>query len=302
MKIFREAATGFRGCKESERKMGLTKKQYYTALLALEKCGLVTRKDGVYRHTSFGALVLNNHVKPLEEALIRYWHFFAIDELKVSRSIPEQELGKIVEVILSDTKLRKPSIDNDDENGNSNSNSSGGGCLPSVAKTINTYDEMIQDTIRLIESAKYEIFIASRYFDANVSRGLLDKIEEGIINLNILNEAANPLLDPSSSRKLQQLPGLIQPESKPNDNPEAAQRSSIEATTPEVSKVRIKNTSKVEYSFVVVDREYCCIEILEPKNRREFNLAIEMSDPNLSQKMIEVFEKLWNSKEEITSI
>ncbi|OHE54580.1 MAG: hypothetical protein A3K61_02660 [Thaumarchaeota archaeon RBG_16_49_8] len=77
------------------------------------------------------------------------------------------------------------------------------------------------------------------------------------------------------------------------DNPES--RSLAEAVL-KSSKVRIKR-STLEYSFIVVDGENCGVEIVNPLNPQEFNLAIELSDKKLSQKMINLFEDQCKSAE-----
>ncbi len=261
--ILMQASAGFKGDSSTHKSIGLSKKQYYTRLNRLVKLGLISRNNGLYRYTALGALVINTQLKPLEDALTNYWSLLAIDELKRSKVIPQQEQDKIVEIILNKNLVNARGLDGSSR----------------TATVFSTYDDLVKESLRLISSAKSEIFIASRYFEPDVSNLLLEKFKEGVA-LNILDG------NPSGATLVSRLRAAL-------DNPES--RSLAEAVL-NSSKVRIKR-STLEYSFIVVDGENCGVEIVNPLNPQEFNLAIELSDKKLSQKMINLFEDQCKSAE-----
>jgi len=261
--ILMQASTGLKGDSSTHKSIGLSKKQYYTRLNRLVKLGLISRNNGLYRYTALGALVINTQLKPLEDALTNYWSLLAIDELKRSKVIPQQEQDKIVEIILNKNLVNARGLDGSSR----------------TATVFSTYDDLVKESLRLISSAKSEIFIASRYFEPDVSNLLLEKFKEGVA-LNILDG------NPSGATLVSRLRAAL-------DNPES--RSLAEAVL-NSSKVRIKR-STLEYSFIVVDGENCGVEIVNPLNPQEFNLAIELSDKKLSQKMINLFEDQCKSAE-----
>ena len=261
--ILMQASAGLKGDSSTHKSIGLSKKQYYTRLNRLVKLGLISRNNGLYRYTALGALVINTQLKPLEDALTNYWSLLAIDELKRSKVIPQQEQDKIVEIILNKNLVNARGLDGSRR----------------TATVFSTYDDLVKESLRLISSAKSEIFIASRYFELDVSNLLLEKFREGVA-LNILDG------NPSGATLVSRLRAAL-------DNPES--RSLAEAVL-KSSKVRIKR-STLEYSFIVVDGENCGVEIVNPLNPQEFNLAIELSDKKLSQKMINLFEDQCKSAE-----
>ena len=64
-------------------KMQITRKQYYSRLYRLVKCGLVMKKDDGYLITAFGR-VLYEAQASIESALRNYWRIKAVDSLKVA--------------------------------------------------------------------------------------------------------------------------------------------------------------------------------------------------------------------------
>lgn len=60
-------------------------------------------------------------------------------------------------------------------------------------------------------------------------------------------------------------------------------------------KVRIGRCA-LDYSFMVVDGDYCQVEIVNQSNPGEFNFALEVNDQLISLRMTEIFEKLMASQ------
>jgi predicted transcriptional regulator len=219
IRMFRQASKGLIGGQSAPGEMGLSKKQFYQRLNKLLKMGLITKSEGLYRHTALGTLVHNVQIRPLEDALANYWNLKVIDELKQSGSIPKQEQERVAESLLSMSSHKALFIH---EN-----------VCPS--KVLVTYDELVKEILRLIQLAKRDIFIASRYFEPTVSLRLMDKVREGV---------ALHILDGNSSGT-----SLVSRLQAALDDP--AVRSLAEKAL-RSSKVRVRN-STVDYSLIVGD-------------------------------------------------
>lgn len=265
LKLFKIASTGFRGGPGVPEKMGLTKKQFYSRLHTLVKLGLVNRTVGLYKHTYLGSIVNNMQIKPLEESLTDYWNLLAVDELRRSKDIPQKEQEKITRSILNETRLKKYFAQD----------------LSQPTKIIYTYEELVDSVLRLIESARTEIFLASRYYEPSVGLRLIGKFGEGV-SLNLLDD------NPSGTSLVSRLQAAL-------DDPAT---HSLAKAMLESPKVRVSRRV-LEYSFIVVDGEYCEIEIVNPLTPQEFNLALGFKDEELSRRMIGFFEKLLTSEKRI---
>jgi predicted transcriptional regulator len=266
LKMFKQASTGLKSRSEDIEKMGLTKKQFYSRLKKLVKLGLLTRVKGSYVHTALGRFVNSIQIKPLEEALANYWNLLAIDELKKSKVIPEQEQERIIKSITDNSDLKEYL---------SNKN------LEPV-KIIKSYEGLSKEVLKLIDSAKTEIFIASRYYEPQVSLRLMRKFSEGV-SLNILD--GNPSGTPLQTR----LEAALK-------DPKTQQLAKAMLESP---KVRLK-TKLLTYSFIITDGEYCGFEVVDPLKPHEFNLAVEFRDEEISNKMKIIFENLWKTQEIVT--
>jgi predicted transcriptional regulator len=266
LKMFKLASSGLNGGNGAPEKIGLSKKQFYTRLHRLINLGLMERIGRVYKHTTLGSIVNNLQITPLEASLTEYWRLLAIDEIKKSHVIPNQEQEKIAQSILSETALNKHYY------------------VPTPRQNpriIYTYDELVDRVAKLAESAKTEIFLASRYHDPAVSRLLMKKFEEGV-SLNLLDD------NPSGTTLVSRLQSAMH---------DPATRS-IAKTILESPRVKI-GRSTLACSFMVVDRKYCQFEIVNCLTPNKFNFAVELVDQQISGKLIDIFEKLMVSEKTV---
>src|SRR5688572_30556467 len=81
----------------SIRKLGLTRRQYYSRLLRLTENGLITRKSGRYCLTLLGKIVYEIHVM-MCEVLKYHWKLKALESIQLSAPgcvrLPEEEFSK----------------------------------------------------------------------------------------------------------------------------------------------------------------------------------------------------------------
>ncbi|TLY06033.1 MAG: hypothetical protein E6K92_00250 [Thaumarchaeota archaeon] len=84
-------------------KMRITRKQYYSRLYRLVRCGLVKRKDDTYFLTALGR-VLYEAQATIESALINYWRIKVVDSLEVG--IPKVEQKRVIETLIKDQQIK----------------------------------------------------------------------------------------------------------------------------------------------------------------------------------------------------
>jgi len=80
--------------------------EYYSKSYRLAKLGLIGRKNGEIRLTSFGLVVYEAHLK-IQNAFSHSSQLMVIDTMKSDSRIPEDEQKKIIDLIIQDSKLKK---------------------------------------------------------------------------------------------------------------------------------------------------------------------------------------------------
>jgi predicted transcriptional regulator len=83
-------------------KMNITRKQYYSRLFKLVKCGLIKRQDSKYFLTTLGKVMYDAQAT-IESALNNYWKIKAIDSLQ---GIPVQEQKRLLDTLIQDQEIK----------------------------------------------------------------------------------------------------------------------------------------------------------------------------------------------------
>jgi hypothetical protein len=108
-------------------KLNLTRKQFYSKMSYLMKCGLVNRRNGKYILTSFGK-VIYNYKLDIETVLNYQWKLEALDSILLSQSssaahnkpiIPLEEKANLVDKLIDNNKIKEivfPVITNNNNN------------------------------------------------------------------------------------------------------------------------------------------------------------------------------------------
>ncbi|MCD6037421.1 MAG: hypothetical protein K0S67_1309 [Nitrososphaeraceae archaeon] len=84
-------------------KTKLTFKQYYSKMDRLIKAGLVRKKDGNYRLTSFGKVFYNLQITA-ENALSSYWKLKAIDSFD---NLSKEEYHRFIDSLIDDYNIKR---------------------------------------------------------------------------------------------------------------------------------------------------------------------------------------------------
>lgn len=106
LELFKLIAQGNGSTSEVLRgKMTLTRKQYYSRLYRLSRCGLIKRRDNTYVLTAFG-LVLHDALGTIEAALANFWRIKVADTLDSADGVPADEQKKLLETLISDQDIK----------------------------------------------------------------------------------------------------------------------------------------------------------------------------------------------------
>src|SRR5713226_3580120 len=88
------------------RRLGLTRKQYYSRISALVKTGLISRKNRQYVLTSLGLIVYDAQLM-IGRATSTYWKLKAIDSFDIEHKLPVDERNKIINTLIDNQDIIK---------------------------------------------------------------------------------------------------------------------------------------------------------------------------------------------------
>src|SRR6476660_4335109 len=83
-----------------------TKKQYYVRLKRLVNTGLIEKRQSIYKLTSFGSIVYENHLKTLDKIIPNYWQIKSFDILKSRNDFSIEQKEKIINEYVETTGLK----------------------------------------------------------------------------------------------------------------------------------------------------------------------------------------------------
>jgi predicted transcriptional regulator len=87
-------------------RLGVTRKQFYSRMSALQKTGLISRKNRQYVLTSLGLIVYDAQLM-IGRATNTYWKLKAIDSLETEHKLPIDELNRIINTLIDDQDIKK---------------------------------------------------------------------------------------------------------------------------------------------------------------------------------------------------
>ena len=88
------------------RRTGPSKKQYYTALSALKKAGLIKKKSGEYTITAFGKIIYCIQLM-IEESFENRWKLMAVDSVETEDAVPEDEFEKFIDALIQNKQIKE---------------------------------------------------------------------------------------------------------------------------------------------------------------------------------------------------
>ncbi len=244
-------------------KGNISKKQFYSRLKRLRDIGVIEKRNSVYRTTTFGSLIYNGQIKPLEDIIANYWNLKAVDILKSRQDFPLREKEKLIEEMIQGTGLR--SIAN--------------GTHLSGFSVIKDYNKLVLEVTRLLESAEKEVYLATRYHDPHFSKLMFHKIANEDLMMHMLDGLPDQISVENRLNAILRVP--------PN-------RETFEIVNNIVKSERFElRKAKLSASFMVVDGTTVCYETTNYINPEQFTLAIShYDDPYLAQRFISYYRTL----------
>jgi predicted transcriptional regulator len=244
-------------------KGNISKKQFYSRLKRLRDIGVIEKRNSVYRTTTFGSVIYNGQIKPLEAIIANYWNLKAVDVLKSRQDFPLREKEKLIEEMIQGTSLK--SIAN--------------GTHLSGFSVIKDYNKLVLEVTRLLESAEKEVYLATRYHDPHFSKLMFHKIANEGLMMHMLDGLPDQISVENRLNAILRVP--------PN-------RETFEMVNKIIKSQRFElRKAKLSASFMVVDGTTVCYETTDYINPEQFTLAIShYDDPYLAQRFISYYRTL----------
>ena len=240
-----------------------TKKQYYVRLKRLVDMGLIEKHQSIYKLTSFGSIVYENHLKTMDKIIPNYWQIKSIDVLKSRHDFPPEQKEKIMNEYIETTNM------NEVLNATQLSSFS----------VVKKFDDLIVEVLKVMDNAEKEIYFATRYHDPYVSTKVFEKFSKGV-TIHILD--GNPEQISVESR----LAAII----RTPPNRETAQMVKKITRSP---RFDLKRLPELPLSFMVVDGIQVVYDTVNFINPEQFTIAISKYDDTYTAKQfIDYFKTL----------
>jgi hypothetical protein len=101
-------------------KTKLTRKQFYSRMSKLTKAGLIMRKNGKYKLTTFGKIIYHLVQIKIKNAINNYWKLKAIDSIEASNHLPAEEHKKFIDSLLDNQEIKAILVPDEDNDNNNN--------------------------------------------------------------------------------------------------------------------------------------------------------------------------------------
>jgi predicted transcriptional regulator len=267
VEILNTASTGLRSYSEGIGSQ--TKKQYYVRLKRLVDIGLIEKRQSIYKLTSFGSIVYENHLKTMDKIIPNYWQIKSFDILKSRDDFPVEQKERITNEYVETNGLK----------GVINTTH-----LSSFS-VVKRFDDLVVEILKVLDNAEKEVYFATRYHDPHVSSKVFEKLAKGV-TIHILD--GNPEQITVENR----LAAII----RTPPNRETAEMVKKITTS---SRFDLKRLPNLPQSFMVVDGIQVVYDTVNVINPEQFSIAIsKYDDAYTSQRFIEYFKQL--SKDAIT--
>jgi hypothetical protein len=259
--ILTAASTGLRSSSNGIGKQ--TKKQYYVRLKRLVDMGLMEKQQSVYKLTSFGSIVYENHLKTMDKIVPNYWQIKSIDVLKSRPDFPAEQKEKIMNEYIETTKLKD--VINTTH-------------LTSF-NVVNQFDDLIVEVLKVLDNAEREVYFATRYYDPHVSAKIFEKFAKGV-TIHILDG------NPDQISVENRLAAIIR-------TPPNRETAAIVKKITKSSRFDLKRLPELPLSFMVVDGIQVVYDTVNFINPEQFTIAIsKYDDAYMAQRFIEYFKLL----------
>lgn len=217
---------------------------------------MIEKHQSIYKLTSFGSIVFENHLKTMDKIIPNYWQIKSIDVLKSRHDFPPEQKEKIMNEYIETTNMNEVL--------NSTQLSS--------FSVVKKFDDLIVEVLKIMDNAEKEIYFATRYHDPYVSTKVFENSHSN----------GNPEQISVESR----LAAII----RTPPNRETAQMVKKITRSP---RFDLKRLPELPLSFMVVDGIQVVYDTVNFINPEQFTIAIsKYDDTYMAQRFIEYFKLL----------
>ncbi len=107
--------------------------------------GLIEKDQSIYKLTTFGSLVYENHFKTMEKIVPNYWQIKSIDVLRNRNDFPLEKKENIINEYIATSGLC----------GSVNATQ-----LTSYS-TVNRFEQLIPEVMKVLDNAESEVYFAT---------------------------------------------------------------------------------------------------------------------------------------------
>ena len=240
-----------------------TKKQYYVRLKRLVDIGIIEKRQSIYKLTSFGSIVYENHLKTMNKIMPNYWQIKSFDILKSRNDFPFEQKEKIINKYVETIGLK--GVINTTQ-------------LSSFS-VANRFDDLIVEVLKVLDNAEKEVYFATRYHDPHISTKVFEKIGKGV-TIHILDGNPEQITVESRLAAISRTP----------PNRETAELVKMIVKSP---RFNLKRLPDLPQSFMVVDGIQVVYDTVNFINPEQFTIAIsKYDDAYMAQRFIEYFNML----------
>ena len=257
IKLFMEAEKGIESSTIAIKKLNLTPKKYYVWLKRLMYAGLIRKQGGIYVQTILGRL-FDQTGQSLLGAINQKDQLELADKLMRSQNLSLKEKEDILQAISKKEVYGTAGLAD----------------ILHEVKMITDFDIFIKEVIRTLGMAHNIAYVAANRVDARVTDSVFDAIERGV-NLFLLS-SEKVLSESTNVLKMILSPSLVKMGLKLLNS----------------SKLNLKVTENLGFSFVIVDGEYGLIELPHPGSE-EFFVAFKFNNSVFCGSLEETFKSLY---------
>ena len=252
------------------QKLGISKKVYYTRLKQLINAGLVEKSDGVYKHTTLGNIIYQNHILSLVEELKNIKQMKMVDTLKHTKQFSKDEIANFVRRVTGN----KISIPTD-----SNASSI-------KIEFVWTYQDMVSAMVERIEFCKNEILLASRYLNEIIINSILRKANSSGIDVKVLTDSNLVKQYFEAEGKTLKL--------RDNDK-NTSERMNVVSNPWYPGKVS-RRIASIPFSMIILDDNEVAIEIVNWNDPKDFYGVIFIKGDEKTLKIMhDLYYEIWTN-------
>ena len=266
LSIFILARDGLKSELNTPPKIGLTKKQYYTRLKQLVDVGLLAKTEYEYKHTTFGTIIYQNHILGLIDNIKNSKHLEMVDILKRALKFNSEEIAGFMSKVGASTNVELAATKEEGIRRNT--------------VVAWTFEDMVMKVLEIIEFAKEEIILMTRFSNDIIINAMLKKANTGV-RVKVLadtNMADGYLNDAKDKVNIKDK----------NEN----ERLNVVVNSYYPSQVE-RRYIQVPFCLLVVDNKTVGIEEVDNYDPKKFRLAVFAVDPYLSNQMMQFFSDMW---------